>query len=76
MSLFAIKLERKKNVNSPNTLKRTSDREQHIDEWYEAIDQVLQDAARKGLIVDTGRRRWSERTGRYEIVWTARKNLN
>ena len=74
MSLFAIKLERKKNVNSPNTL--TSDQEQHIDEWYEAIDQVLQDAARKGLIVDTGRRRWSERTGRYEIVWTARKHLH
>jgi hypothetical protein len=47
-----------------------------IDDGREAIEQAIQGLARKGLIFDTGRRRWSERTGRYEIVWTARKRLN
>jgi hypothetical protein len=39
----------------------------------QAIEQALQDAARKGLIVDSGRRRWSERTRSYQIVWVARE---
>jgi hypothetical protein len=52
---------------------------------YDAIEQAIQDLAREGLIVDTGRRRWSERTRSYQIVWAARefadpdrlrKNLN
>jgi hypothetical protein len=47
-----------------------------IDERYKAIVQAIQDLARRGLIVDTGRRRRSERTGRYEIVWAACKTLN
>ena len=34
----------------------------------DAIEQAIQNLARKGLIVDSGRRRWSEQTGRYEIV--------
>jgi hypothetical protein len=38
---------------------------------HDAIEQAIQDLARDGLIVDSGRRRWSERTGRYEIVWIA-----
>ena len=37
----------------------------------DAIEETIRDLARQGLIVDTGRRRWSERTGRYEIVWAA-----
>jgi hypothetical protein len=41
------------------------------DDAIEAIEQAIQDLAREGLIVDTGRRRWSDRTGRYEIVWAA-----
>jgi hypothetical protein len=41
------------------------------DDAIEAIEQAIQDLARDGLIVDSGRRRWSERTGRYEIVWVA-----
>jgi hypothetical protein len=49
------------------------------------IEQAIQNLARKGLIVDSGRRRWSERTRSYQIVWVARefadpdrlrKNLN
>ena len=34
-----------------------------------SIDEAIQDLVRKGLVVDSGQRRWSERTGRYEIVW-------
>jgi hypothetical protein len=41
------------------------------DDAIEAIEQAIQDLARQGLIVDTAHRRWSERTGRYEIVWAA-----
>jgi hypothetical protein len=47
-----------------------------LDEVYDAIEQAIQDLAREGLIVDTGERRWSERTRSYQIVWTARKNLH
>jgi hypothetical protein len=55
------------------------------DDAIEAIEQAIQDLAWEGLIVDTGRRRWSERTRSYQIVWVARefadpdrlrKNLN
>jgi hypothetical protein len=43
-----------------------------LDEFdHDAIEQAIQDLARQGLIVDTGERRWSERTGRYHIVWAA-----
>jgi hypothetical protein len=42
------------------------------EECIEAIiDQALQELAREGRIVDSGRRTWSERTDRYEIVWAA-----
>jgi hypothetical protein len=34
-----------------------------------AIEEALQDLARKGVIVDSGKRRWSERTGQYQIIW-------
>jgi hypothetical protein len=33
---------------------------------------AIEEAARMGLIVDSGERRWSERTGRYEIVWKSK----
>jgi hypothetical protein len=38
-----------------------------LNEIQEAIEKLASD----GLIVDTGRRRFSPRTGRYEIVWAA-----
>ena len=38
-------------------------------EKCEAIEQALQKLAREGLIVDTGRRRWSKRTHSFQIVW-------
>ena len=34
-----------------------------------AIEAAIQDFVAKGLVEDSGQRRWSERTGRYEIVW-------
>jgi hypothetical protein len=34
-----------------------------------SIDETIQDLVRKGLVVDSGQRRWSKRTGRYETVW-------
>jgi hypothetical protein len=33
------------------------------------IRAAIQDLVRKGLVVVSGQRRWSRRTGRYEIVW-------
>lgn len=36
---------------------------------YEDICRAIQSLAEDGLIVDSGRKRWSKRTGRYEIVW-------
>jgi len=41
------------------------------EEKHEAIEEALRSLAEKGLIFDTGRRRWSERTGTYQIVWAA-----
>ena len=38
---------------------------------HDAIEETIRDLARQGLIVDTGRRRWSERTRSYQIVWVA-----
>jgi hypothetical protein len=37
----------------------------------EEIQEAIQSLARKGLIVDSGQRRWSERTQSYHIVWVA-----
>jgi hypothetical protein len=33
------------------------------------IRAAIQDVVRKGLVVDSGQRRWFQRTGGYEIVW-------
>jgi hypothetical protein len=38
----------------------------------EAIDEALEEAARRGIIEDTGKRKWSERNGRNEIVWRSK----
>jgi hypothetical protein len=35
------------------------------------IEERLQDLARRGLVCDSGRRRWSERMQSFEIVWVA-----
>ena len=41
-------------------------------EKRKAIEEALHRLAREGLIVDSGERRWSEQTGRYEIVWKSK----
>jgi hypothetical protein len=38
----------------------------------EQIEEAIQSLAREGLIVDSGQRRWSERTQSYQIVWVSR----
>jgi hypothetical protein len=38
---------------------------------HDSIEEAIQSLARKGLIVDSGRRRWSERTQSYQIAWVA-----
>jgi hypothetical protein len=35
------------------------------------VQEAVLDLANLGLLVDSGKRRWSERTGRYEVVWIA-----
>ena len=48
------------------------DRPTDPDEIQLAIEEAIQHLVRKGLVVDSGQRRWSERTGRYEIVWESK----
>jgi hypothetical protein len=38
-------------------------------EIQRSIEEAIQDLVRKGLLIDSGRKKWSQRTGRYEIVW-------
>jgi hypothetical protein len=38
----------------------------------EAIDEAIQTLVKKGLLVDSGQRKWSERTGRFEVVWESK----
>jgi hypothetical protein len=42
------------------------------DDIYESVHEAIQELARKGKIYDTGKRRWSERTGSYQIVWATK----
>ena len=48
------------------------DRPTDPEEIQLAIEAAIQELVRKGLIVDSGKRRWSQRTGRYEIVWESK----
>jgi hypothetical protein len=41
------------------------------EEKYRIIEGAIRQLAAKGLIYDTGRRRWSERTQSYQVVWAA-----
>jgi hypothetical protein len=41
------------------------------EEFYEAVMEACLSLAAEGLIYDTGKRRWSERTQTYQIVWAA-----
>ena len=41
------------------------------DEKYEMIEAAVRRLAAEGRIYDTGKRRWSERTQTYQVVWAA-----
>ena len=36
---------------------------------HEEICRAIQELVEEGVLVDSGRKRWSERTGQYKIVW-------
>jgi hypothetical protein len=36
-------------------------------EIQRSIEEAIQDCVRKGLLIDSGRKKWSQRTGRYEM---------
>jgi hypothetical protein len=38
-------------------------------EIQRSIEEAIQDL---GLLIDSGRKKWSQRTGRYEIVWASK----
>ena len=38
---------------------------------HEEVMEALRSLAAEGLIYDTGRREWSERTRSYQVVWAA-----
>jgi hypothetical protein len=40
-----------------------------LDELDYAIFCAMESLVKEGLFADSGKREWSERTGRYEIVW-------
>jgi hypothetical protein len=37
----------------------------------ETLEETIEALKTVGLVVDSGRREWSEQTGRYEILWMA-----
>jgi hypothetical protein len=39
------------------------------DAFYNEVVKVIEGLVKDDLLVDSGQKRWSERTGRYEIVW-------
>ena len=41
-------------------------------EIQRSIEEAIQDLVRKGLLIDSGRKKWSQRTGRYEVVWDSK----
>jgi hypothetical protein len=41
------------------------------DDHHEMVLQAIQELAAKGLIYDSGERRWSDRTLSWQIVWKA-----
>jgi hypothetical protein len=57
-------------VRNLNRHRPTSATEQD-DRFLERVREAIAELARDGRIIDTGRRKYSKRTGRYEIVWAA-----
>jgi hypothetical protein len=40
-------------------------------ELHRQIEVAIQELVRKGLLVDSGKKRWSERTKSYQTLWVA-----
>jgi hypothetical protein len=54
-------------MNMTNTQRHAAKDSDEARESY--LEEILQSAAKWGLIRDTGKREWSERTCSYQIVW-------
>jgi hypothetical protein len=39
------------------------------DRPYQTTEEIFAELQRRGLLVDSGRKRYSERRGRFETVW-------
>ena len=46
------------------------------EDGWETIEESIKSMVKMGLLVDSGHRRWSERTGRYEIAWKLSPTCN
>ena len=54
-------------MNMTNTQREAAN---DLDEAREShLEEILKSAAKRGLIRDTGKRKWSERTCSHQIVW-------
>jgi len=58
-----------KRANPPPVVVDDEDDEETIQEAFQALKRV-------GLVIDSGSRKWSEQTGRYEILWRASSRCN
>jgi hypothetical protein len=43
------------------------------DRYFSTEEEAIQDLVRRGLIEDSGRRRWCKRSRSYQIVWKCTK---
>ena len=43
------------------------------DKYFSTVEEAIQDLERRGLIEDSGQRRWCQRTRSYQTVWKCTK---
>jgi hypothetical protein len=54
---------------SKKNRRRTTPATPNDEDLYTEVREAIQCLVREGKVVDSGERRWSKRTRRYEIVW-------
>src|SRR6266478_6343967 len=43
------------------------------DRYFSTEEEAIQDLVRRGLVVDSGQKRWCQRTRSYQVVWKCTK---
>ena len=43
------------------------------DGYFSTEEEAIQDLVRRGLVVDSGQKRWCQRTRSYQVVWKCTK---